>query len=568
MSTLPHRLLRRLVLVVAPLALVLAAADQHREANRERQAALRAAQASGVVERHPDLPRAIAREPDPERGRLLVAGALVRDELDPSWLRGLPPPRAAAEARGAPERQASAHALAAEALRRRPASAEARALLGTATFLERLRRRDTRVYASLVDWEAPLRAAVARGPADPRHSRELAAAYLEVWFALSDPQRQAAMPFLRAAFADPATFAHLMPRWLAVARDPGEAGEPLPDRAEAWQRVAAVHGQQGDWGRFLHARAAGERALQAELEEALARGEARLAAGDLSAARMQFLSVATRTSPQRLWAPLLVRALERCPPGIVGARDREALQSWLRWALDARLYGREPLPPATVGRLTGMAGKLPDPEAALAALAAEELPRAEMLERRSGSVWSEAWGPYLIVKAEALMRRRDLAGARAALAQVHRNWHASPLFFRARQLLERETTGAHADASPIAAAERPERARWPATDWRYRRGQPRLEALARPGPARLALTLHAVPATGAVVQVYWDGAGLGPFAVRPGQVIEADIEVTEDPHLVTLESLAGSFTPGEIAISGAGEAPGPAPAPTTPAARR
>jgi hypothetical protein len=285
----------------------------------------------------------------------------------------------------------------------------------------------------------------------------------------------------------------------------------------------------------------------------LLKAERLRSAGSLGEARALYLSVAERARPEARFLPLLETALERCPPGPVDGRTAERLEPHLAQALDRCLVAGCQLEPAALKRLSRFVRGQEPAQAALAALFYDDLPRADLYERRTDRLESEDWAPYLVAKARALAARGRGEEAREALSRVHPSWQQRPLYWQALS----EVAEAAGDAGARAAADRwlASRARraWPATEWTWRRGVARLELVTDAPAAGLRVGLDALPAGGAMLELWLDGAGLGTFPVRPaaGGAPALRLAVPLQPGLHLLEIVnaqRSQIAPGAVEI--------------------
>lgn len=531
-------------LLLAALALILAGATAfgHGELRRAR-----AETRAWLAE--PDLEDRLLREPDPERLRLRAARAVLAAELDPAR----PPGDPAADPAASAERLAGAARIAERVVARRPASWDAAAVLGAATYLSWSQARDPRLFTDYPRWQRPLERALTLGPGQREPARFLAAAYLEVWPALSAEKREDARRLLARVFQNRDDLSLLLSPWLDTAGSRDEAFSPIPEDPEAWGRVEAEMARRGDREGFGEARDRRRRALFSTLRRDLVAAGERLEAGALPEARALFLSVAARAESDARFAGLLAAALERTPPGPVDRQTAERLAGHLSWALDRCLYAECPLAPAPLKRLSYLARGTNPVDQALGLLFAGELPRAERLER-SADAWKEEWAPYQLVKARVLAGRGRTSEAEEALERVHRSWEDRPL----TALAERELARAAGDAGALLEAEERlaalSRSAWPATAWVWRRGRPRLELL--PGrPARgLVVEIDSLPAEGAVVELRLDGAAVGTFPVlapaaggRPALTVPTPLG--RGLHLLELDvAQGGRVLPGAVRL--------------------
>lgn len=554
----PRRALAARALLVAVAAgLALAALAQHRgwtAAERRLAAAIAELDDSGAGGRG-SLPATLAadvrREGDPARGRIVVARAALAAELDPRRLEGLTPGEIDAERQASARRLARVAELAAVALAERPAAWDAAMILGAATYLGWSQRQDPRLFTAHRAWEAPLEAALELGPGKREPARFLAAAYLEVWPALSADKRRRAEALLAAAFKDRDTLRLLAGPWLEVAPDRRAALAPVPDEPEAWTHVADLLARRRDWEGVAEVSARRRRALGHRLAADLAAAEERLNNGDPAGARGLFLGVASRAEPGLAHAELLRRAIERCPPGPVDAGTATILARHLDWVLDRCAVAACPLPPRTLGRLARLCRDLPPEREALAALAAGDVERAERLERRAESQWSEAWAPYLVAKARRLAGHGRGDEAAAALARVHRAWQGRPSYRLARLEVARAAADAAGEATAAGELERLAATAWPATAWTWRRGRAQLEVWTADDARGLEIAVDEAPAGGALVELSVDGSPAGSAAVAPGATAAFAVPLPRGLHLLAFESLAGgTVVPGEVRLAG------------------
>ncbi len=536
----------RALAILAILALAAVILGMYRRLADEQDRLVAEARASGTLGRQPQLERDIRRELDPERSRLILAQALLSDELDRRWTGGLSP-RARAEAAAAGlTRLERAAALAETVLRRRPAVWRSAMVLGAARYLRQARERDARPWAEPVPWEAPLRAAAAMAPAQPEPKRLLAIARLDTWFAQSADERAETRSLLRLGLGDPVTFRLLLDPWIRSASDPSDALALLPEDPSAYAAARDSYGSRSDWTGYLAAEAARRRLLAPALAARLERAQGSGAQG--LGLRGELLRLVADTPVDLDFAPFVERILGQCPAGPNNPDVRPALKEWLRFALDTWQRGNPALGPVAIGRLTAAVGELPAPEAALAALGEGDLPEAERLERRSAGIWSEDWAPYLIAKA-AQLASRDPESAAAALRRVAANAAHGARYWK--------TVVAVADArsdSATAARARQELAAlqamdWPATAWRYRAGRAVLEVSSASPAHGVELRLQDVPRRGSCLALSIDGRFVSAAAAnRPTLAWLASIPAGE--HVIEIVQLAGERTlPGRLTLT-------------------
>jgi len=528
------------------IALALVAISEYRDLRASRTAAFAWLEEAGVTL---DAP-ALGREPDPEGVRLRAARAVLAAELDPARRQGIPPGQAARETA---ERMAVTARTAREVLARRPASWEAALVAGGATYLGWSQARDPRLFTAYRQWEAPLETALRLAPAKREPARFLAAAYLEIWPALSPRKRGIARGLLAEVFREPEYLGRLLDPWLDTAADRREAFAVLPDDPAAWERVEKAYARRGDLPGFAAARQRREASLFATLRRDLLTADRLRDAGQLEPARSLYLAVAGRARPEARYLGLLTQALERCPPGPVDGATAERLAPHLDRALDRCLFASCDLRPATLKRLAHFVRDPAPSQAALASLFADDLARASLYERRTQGLGTEPWAPYLITKARALAARGQVDDAREALALVHLAWQARPLYWQARAEVARAAGDPGGTAEATARLAGLARRTWSATDWTWNRDIARLEMMTAAPAAGFAVTLDQLPANGSLVELRLDGAAVGDFPVRPlagaAPALRVAAPLGRGLHVLVLESLDGAqVLPGTVEL--------------------
>ena len=537
----------RIALAAPGLALALLAGARYGSLRAEQRAQEERLEAIGIP-LDPRVGREIAREPEREGVRLRAARAVLAGEMAhaASLTPGTPEERQ--EMLAGSRRLAEAARQAGEALAERPGSWEAAMVLGAATYLSRSLARDSTLFTSAADWEAPLQAARRMAPAKREPTRFLTAAYLEIWPSLSAPKRELTGEMVAEMFRDPEDLRLLLPSWLAAV-DHRRAFSAIPADPQAWEQTERFYAERSDWEAFQKARQRWDYTLWKRLHERIAEADARLARGDLRTARALYLEVAEQARPDARYRDLLEAALTRCPPGPVGAQTAERLTPRLDWAVERCLLAECPLPPAALKRLAHLASNQSPPQEALALVVAGDLHQAINLERRSETLWSEAWAPYLIVKARAMTQRRQIAEAEKALGLVHLSWWQRPTYWLARLDFAR-AAGRLGEA--VKAEEKLRgfaRREWTAADWTSPQGRARLE-LFTDGPARgIELALDEVPDRGTVVELRLDGATRGSFPAGSQRSFAIALPLTPGFHVLELDNVgAGRVLPGAVRL--------------------
>lgn len=547
MTSSPRFRLVRLGLAALGIALALGTGLRYGGLRTERDAHAARLEGSGIP-LDPRVRRELFREPEPEGVRLRAARAVLAGEMAQAATLDPSSPDGREEMLASSRRLEEAARQAGEVLADRPASWEAAMVLGAGTYMSRSFARDSRLFTAAHEWEEPLQAARRLAPAKREPTRFLAAAYLEIWPALSPPKRELTRELVTEMFRHPEDLTLLLGPWLAAV-DPPEALSVIPPDPKAWEQVQRFYAERGDWQTFSVARQRWDRTLRAYLQERLAQADARLARNDARTARIFYLEVAEQVRPDARYRDLLDAALTRCPPGPVGAQTAERLTPRLDWAVERCLLAECPLPPTTLKRLARLAGDQSPSQEAMAFLLAGDLPEALSLERRSETLWSEEWAPYLVVKARVMTERRRLAEAQDALDVVHPSWWQRPTYWLTRLDFAR-TAGRTGEA--LKAEEKLRtlaRRDWPATDWTWHQGRARLEMLLA-GPARgIEIEIADVPEAGAVIEPRLDGAVFGTFPVRRGQPLRHALPLAPGLHILEIESIGGGrVVPGAVRL--------------------
>lgn len=529
-----RRLLSALLLAAALLVAVLAVAAEA-DRRQRRQAALEALDhpALAAAERD-ELTALVARQDDPDEVRLLLSRHLVSRVLDAAL------PDGAARAAAA-ERMELARELAAAGWARRPADHRGAAMLGAATYLARSLARDRRLVTESAAWDGPLAAARELAPGAGEPVQLTVTAYLELWPLLSAQKRAAAETLLRRAFDDPGTFARLLAPWLEIAGDRDEAMAVVPDRPDAWRRVADALARRGDAAGFLSAHQRWRDSLGDELDRRLATAARHKRAGKAYDARGHYLRVIADAPLERSFAPRVERALDELPAGQAPPTLAPALARWLRWTLELSLVGRAPLSAAAVDRLAGQVHDLAPPLAAHAAVVAGRLPEGERLERRHWNRLSaDAWGGYQVARAGELVRRGQPRDAQAGLDRAGPTWRDRPSYLLARAEAAR-AAGDHAEEE--TALTRLAAVGWSGGAWLDGRAE---LWLAEPVDG-LVVRGRRRPAGGpTLVELRLDGHRIAAERLR-GEALRVLQPISPGPHLLEVVQLTGQpFLPAAV----------------------
>ncbi len=538
--------LRGVVAVLAAGVVVIAVQRAATQRDQHRDVVKLLAE-TGLPARQPDVARAAATDPDPVRGRLSVARALLAEAFDYRSFATLPQREAAEAAARVNERLELARDVAAGALAVRPSAWQAAMILGGATYRLWSSRGDPRVFSQRKVWEGPLLTAARLAPGEDEPLRFLAVAWLEVWPTLTTAERNDALINLRRAFQDPETFARCAELWLSAAPDRAEAFALVPDDSRAWSLLESLYAGKTEWDGFCATRRRRDQALERELQRRVVEAGEHLRGGDPSGARSLAMGVVAMAPVELRFRDSVEAALALCPPGPVSSR--EPVRRWLTWVGEGFVRGQTRLSPGAVARLAASAGELQASEAALAELAAGDLVQAEVIERRNEALKTETWAPYWLAKGRVLARQHRAGEAAAVLARVHRSWRAAVPVVEARLAVAQasgdaaEIAAAHAELAAVAATS------WPATAWQWRGPVARLDLLGAADAPGLAVSLDVVPTAGAVVQVSLDGATVALAPVSPDAMLHVATRVPRGPHLLEVETIAGErVVPGQVEL--------------------
>jgi hypothetical protein len=482
----------------------------------------------------------ISGEPDAVWSKITLAQVLLAEGYDQRWLNQLTPDEARQEIGRIDERLKLARRLAAGALEQRPANWEAAMVLGGTRFLEQIRAGDSKLVTEKDRWEGPLLYAVSMAPGKAAPLRLLASAYLSVWPALSTEEQTAARDVLGRAFRNTETFELLAEDWLRIARDSDDAYSLVPDEPAAWRALLNIYSRRFEWGRFADAYRRWDEALLSDLRDRLEEALERLRGGELHVARLQLLSIATEARYDRRFGDLIARALEQCPAGPAPDRYSNQLKMLLDRVLGDCVRDECLVSEYAVRRLVALS-RASEPESlALAALVSKDLPSAEVYERRSEALSTEAWAPYVLLKARVLAEEGDTDKSQSTLASLHHTWRDQIVV----QELLHEIDGGSGVPAELARAD------WPGIDWRWRGNVAHLELYPARQTTHIEVTLDVVPPTGAVIEIRWDRQSVSYEQVRQGQSVRLALDVTKEPHLLELVSLVGGrVVPGKVELS-------------------
>jgi len=529
---------------LAALVLIGLAVQEARLRSAELREAERLLGETGLARRQPEVAERVRRDPDPVRGRLAIARALLAESFDQRIFSRLPQREAIEEASRVGERLELARSLAEAAFPARPAAWQAPMIAGAATYRLWSMRGDPRLFRERSAWEGPLLAAAALAPGQDEPPRLLAWARLELWPALSEAEKADTRRLLQRAFSDFPTFTRLAELWLAAADSRDDAFALVPETPQAWQQVLRIYAARSDWVSWVLAHGRWKSSLRRDLVRRLDDVGQRLRGGDEVGARTLALGIVAEAPVDAAMRDLVEQSLTLCPAGEAGPAYAPAFRRWLRWHIDRFLADRPGVSPNVARRLAGSAGEPPAAEAALAELSAGDVAAAELWERRAESLITEAWAPYCIAKSRWLARRGDAPGARNVLAQANRSWRGTPLELMARLEVAEAARDdiavrtARAGLGALAAAE------WPSTAWRWQKGDARLDIVAASDSVGVELAVDVAPPRGCVVEVRLDGAILATTVVA-ASTLRAMAPIAAGFHWIEIDPVAGGgIVPG------------------------
>ncbi len=519
----------RSLAAVAALALATASAYSYTSWARSREELTTLLLTVGTGDREAAVVADVRREPDPVRARLLVARALLADELDRRWLNELEgSKREIAEALSL-RKLGLAEAFAREVLEDRPASWQSRMILAGATYLKMSRLGVPGRWTERSRWEQPLRDAMAMATSQVEPRRILAAAYLNEWSLMTSSERESARDVLRVAFRDRATLEQLLPTWLRRAGSLESALGLIPADTTSWQRVEQYFGARQDWERVCKARERGLAILPEHLDNILTDAERRLAGGDLRGARSLALRGLTEMPVGPDYLDTLGRLLEALPPGPIAPRFQKNTKAWLAWARRECLLWECAIEKPTIKRLRALSQYETSADRVWVAELAGDTYAAESNERQSFIANDVDWTPYLLLKAKRLADSGRPEQGAAVVALVHPDW-----IDRAATRAVLSRIRADLGAPPLNDPD----------DWRSREidvgGSWSREYFWDQPPKKLRLRFGSVAPSGAAVEILWSSRLTGCHSLDSGAVITLEAPQTPGFHVLEVRPLLGT----------------------------
>jgi hypothetical protein len=530
---------QRLIAGVLAVALAIVSIQCFVSWSRSREQLLGLLDEFGTGARAPGVATDVRREPDAMQARLLVARALLADELDRRWLADLKGTELESAKALSIRKLELAESEAREILAAQPASWQARMILAGSTYLKMSRSGDPRRWQKRSQWETPLRDAMAMATSQVEPRRILAAAYLNDWSLMTASERESTRDVLRVAFRDRTTLEQLLPTWLRRAPSLDQALDLMPADGSSWQHVERQFRLRHDWERVCEARTRSLAVLPDHLENILVEAEVRLAGGDQRRARSLALRALVDTPVGSVHAETLKRLLRTLPAGPIPTGYQRHARDWLVWARRECLLRRCPLPEATVRRLRALSQYETSADRAWVAELAGDSYSSESHERDAFVPNAEAWSPYLLLKAKRLAAAGQPGGAAAVLTMVHPDW-AERAATRAVRAQIREGLGA-----PMQGLR---------DDWQS-------EALLVSGettfreyfwqepPEKVRLRFARAGSTGAAVEIFWSDQLDGCHSVDSGAIITLAPPQEGGFHVLEVRPLIGTrATPVEIEV--------------------
>lgn len=502
----------------------------------------------GLEEFNQTALRRIARERASHQAKLVAARAIVHQVMSPDLdERGLPiidkDQRLAA--------LDEAETMARQALAAESESWQASMLIGASIYLRRSLSADRRLITEAADWEEPLKKAVEAAASKTEPRRILAAAYLETWAYLSPEKKQLTRQLLTEVFRnDEKAMRRLVPLWLELAEDEGDAMSVVPPTADAWQFVKFTYLKARRWSSYAKAQRGLFDALEVELAAQLDEAEQRAKLGDEDNSRQLCLQVIQRAPRQLRFVPFVIRALEIFPPGLQNVRSNDGPANWLRWAVALDAVAVHPLPPKVVDGLMAISGGgLEASVAAHAALLADNAYNVGRFEKQVAFRSNLEWAPFLLAKARRLA---DLDVADLAQETLNELDLASQNTYPAWQVRARIAQSLD-DVDMLTQAEAEmavrEDFRWTALDWNLRQGMPSLFLVAAQEGRGLRLEIVETGPQGDAVEVHLDGRLVALRSMTSGQQYDLDVELTPGPHLLQVVSASRQKPiPGSVTL--------------------
>lgn len=502
----------------------------------------------GLAELAPALRSEVRRRYDPVDARLRVAQALLNRELDRSWMAELGQERIALEIERGAERLGLAESIADEAWPARPASWLAPMVIGGARYLSAVRGGDTRLMGESERWELPLLAAQRLAPAQDGPVRFLAAAYLGNWSTLSEEQRSTTVDVLARAFADRRTFQLLIEDWLRVAPSRSRALEIVPEEPWAWRLLQQLFSISGDWQLFAATRQRWYETFAADADRQLDEISGLIAGGEVVDSRNRLLRLVYTWPRSTDFAPRFERLLSVLPPGPPSSDSSKAFSEWLHWALELCLLGECPFEQTALSRLARLSGDIEPSSRAMAHLAAGDLARASLLERRFATAGSREWAPYFQLKALHLAEDGQGTEAAASLERIPAAWRDRPGYWVAASrvaLAADDADGAQTAETRLAALSR---ADWGQRDWREGLDGWTLDLLPHSASAGVELEITGAGRQGAAIEVSLDSRLLGVrWVSRSPEVLRFELPVSARPHRISVNLHGrGPVRPGAV----------------------
>jgi len=325
----------------------------------------------------------------------------------------------------------------------------------------------------------------------------------------------------------------------------------VPDHPEQWSWLVRFFQERHDWRNFVVARVRWRRAFIAATNERLDEASERTSGGDLVRGRHRYEMLMLGLKPSGFQLPLLERILSEAPPGSLTSVNAETFGAWLDWTLDLGYIGHCPLSPDLLTRLVLNAGRLEQPQLALAQVLAGNGLAARQIEFESVDGWTRDWGRYQVLNSLDLIARGDAPAAQDALLRVATEWQESVPYWQAKAALATENEDLALGELAAEKLQTLAASRWESTRWvTERSGEWSLVLLPDRSEENLVLSIERAPEQGAVIELEWDGALIDTFVVGPRTEIRVSIEVTAELHRLNLRQITsrGTVVPGALRL--------------------
>ncbi|MCB1033017.1 MAG: hypothetical protein KDD47_04185, partial [Acidobacteria bacterium] len=188
----------------------------------------------------------------------------------------------------------------------------------------------------------------------------------------------------------------------------------------------------------------------------------------------------------------------------------------------------------------------------LAALAAGDLPSAELIARRAqADRWTAEWSPYRIARARLLLERGEIQEAQTSLHESEASWRRRPTYWQLQ--LEAARRGGDQGEVRRAATELGALEADSVTAASWRADGPHRQQVTWWGGERdhwIEVELSSQPPGGGAIEVSLDGEPVDRWALPAASPLRVPLPVAAgEVHLLEIRSLAGGpVVPGRIRL--------------------